>query len=943
MMRQMHETRRKGSVLPLVAVCLVAMVGCVALAVDIGLFAEARTEMQDAVDAAVLAGTRQFNGVSANNNKDAAIAMAKKVVKANTVIGDPIKDADITDLQIGVYRYDTTVTPSKFNTVWTAPLAGENYGAMTMSLERNQYTVFARVFGINQQLIKVDNVSAVHRPRDIAIILDFSGSMSFGCLHNNGRATGYGSSSMQSGNMDPNFPRFGPWSIFPMDDPTAPSGQAALSPMQLMQPYSDGAYEYAPSNITYPTPNHGGPIVTDFRCLVSGNYDTLAWGWNVPASLAPPAVPNTAPAVGTYNPLDTTNPTVMPAPNEIANQSNANWTNAAGHEFGDKWPLMTTNPSSPPVPADYAKTVQDYVNFLYANSAQAPGITTGLASITNTTSMFNDPGTYKQPNAGLWWAKFGYSLNNNKVFYGYTMGPGYYGKTFYMWPPDPRQPSDNTVIAPPTAGQSTSAATGYIPGDWRIRFFKSPDNNNNAKFWEPGGQWLGTGSQIGSGAATGPQPDYTAVIKWIKGGPQVFPPNLRCGRCKYYDSIPNTIADTGGSNDEVFWRNYIDYVLGTGSYREQQYIYGRHRSTSWTNPATGTTLTYGANQIKDLSTLQNPDPASIAAPYVGMTQYMDYADMPRHPRAHFWFGPLTMVAFMEAYVGGAGNGGGSFMPGACHEAQCWELKAAVQSAMDDIKNNHPNDWTTLIFFSTNTGYNQPRSVLSNDYNGAKLYLWYPYRIGGLTPAQYLPDPTQEILAYNVSGSSLSSSNGNSIIPVAGGGTCYDMGLKVAFNQFTASSSASSQGGKGRIGARKLVIFETDGIINTNAGGTFNPAGPNQSYYSDDGSIVPTGGTSDGNTTNAVAVINNLRSTTNGWGNQCKVHCIGFGDLLEPTAPAARRTLAINSLSSMQAAGGTSNPIEPYKLITGTYTNRIDNLKNAFQRIMQGDIQLSLTQ
>ena len=25
-------------------------------------------------------------------------------------------------------------------------------------------------------------------------------------------------------------------------------------------------------------------------------------------------------------------------------------------------------------------------------------------------------------------------------FYGYTQGPGYYGKTFFIWPPDPRQP-----------------------------------------------------------------------------------------------------------------------------------------------------------------------------------------------------------------------------------------------------------------------------------------------------------------------------------------------------------------------------------------------------------------------------------------------------------------------------------------------------------------------
>src|SRR5262249_31270890 len=121
MLLQTHA-KRKGSILPLVAVCLVSLVGCVALAVDIGLFAEARTEMQDAVDAAVLAGCWQFDTIHPQNNAfvpvTGAVDTAKRVVKLNTVIGDSIKDADITDLQVGVYRYVSTATPPGFQTLW---------------------------------------------------------------------------------------------------------------------------------------------------------------------------------------------------------------------------------------------------------------------------------------------------------------------------------------------------------------------------------------------------------------------------------------------------------------------------------------------------------------------------------------------------------------------------------------------------------------------------------------------------------------------------------------------------------------------------------------------------------------------------------------------------------------------------------------------------------
>ena len=58
-----------------------------------------------------------------------------------------------------------------------------------------------------------------------------------------------------------------------------------------------------------------------------------------------------------------------------------------------------------------------------------------------------------------------------------------------------------------------------------------------------------------------------------------------------------------------------------------------------------------------------------------------------------------------------------------------------------------------------------------------------------------------------------------------GGTCYAMGLMLAYNQFSANTSlvtynparpAGDAGGNGRRGAQKIIIFETDGAPNTTA-------------------------------------------------------------------------------------------------------------------------------
>jgi Flp pilus assembly protein TadG len=68
--RHLRQPRR-GSILPLVAICLIALIGMLALAIDLGVLAVARTQCQNAADLGALAGVRTLNG-AANNNKTAS-------------------------------------------------------------------------------------------------------------------------------------------------------------------------------------------------------------------------------------------------------------------------------------------------------------------------------------------------------------------------------------------------------------------------------------------------------------------------------------------------------------------------------------------------------------------------------------------------------------------------------------------------------------------------------------------------------------------------------------------------------------------------------------------------------------------------------------------------------------------------------------------------------
>jgi len=722
----------------------------------------------------------------------------------------------------------------------------------------------------------------------VALILDFSGSMRFSC------ESGFymsGSGDVRGGlNPDPIYPQFGHYyamSQRPLAASTSqPSGNGTgYNPMRRTVLFVDpGGETHSQNNLTSTTAG-GDPVVQDFLTSSGGGYLNAF---------------HNPQAAGAYSPTNT--PTATPAPDNFKDQ-----TDSPATYVGDKWPRLLKATTG----TAWAATVQEYIlgtnnNVAFTSNNYAIPQSGALVAF----KQFDD-----QNPASM---SAGYGPN----FKGYSMGPGYYGKTFWVWPPDPRDPVANP-------GQA-----GYVPGDWRKRFFKFGESySNTAKRGTPlddNSVLFNATGYIPQESATGFRVNYDNVLAWIKSGPKVFPDNLRAGRILYYSAIPDSIPASGLSLDQLFWKKYIDTVLGVRTANSGgRYFYGKE------------TAGWGTVKITAKASLLNGGTrnGSGTGNYAGNTvPYMHYNDNPIRPRASFWFGPLTMTMFLTEDNEAADN----MWAGTVHEAHCWQLKAGVKSALEDIRLNHPNDWACEVFFSTEPGFATPRSTLGRKYTRMKNALFFPFTL--LTDTGLVGSPT-EIRPYDSSFNYTGAGN----IPNARGGTCPTMGFKVAYNEFSIGN-----GHTGRRGAAKMLIFETDGVPNHDCGGSFNNAGPYLSYYNTSGlgSFTNYGNNASGATDPAVAAVSQIcamdtagspgYSTTR---TPARVHAIGFGDLFDSGSTQMNNALAF--LLRVQQAGYTSAPsdssIESYKIISGTADQRIDKIRQALERIMQSGVQVSLIQ
>ena len=152
---------RKGAVIVLAAFMIVPIMGMLAFSVDIGYIANVQTELKRAADAGALAGAGMLV-----EGREAAIAAGRRYAALNHVGSRLLADADV-DVELGDWDEVAQVFTPKQD-------AGS--AIRVIATRRDQPLFFGKVFGRDRFSTQTESI-ATYRPRDIMIVLDYSGSM----------------------------------------------------------------------------------------------------------------------------------------------------------------------------------------------------------------------------------------------------------------------------------------------------------------------------------------------------------------------------------------------------------------------------------------------------------------------------------------------------------------------------------------------------------------------------------------------------------------------------------------------------------------------------------------------------------------------------------------------------------------------------------------------
>ncbi|MEX0820108.1 MAG: VWA domain-containing protein [Pirellulaceae bacterium] len=155
--------RRKGAIAVLAAVGMVVMVAVLALSLDVGVISSVRGDMQAAADAGALAGAGELP-----QGPQAAVVAARTYVMWNASTRPGVTDADITtNISVGYWdRGQRSFTQD-----------GQPLNAVRVVADRTDVPLF---FGkaFNRQAFDMRaSAVATFQPRDIMLVLDYSGSM----------------------------------------------------------------------------------------------------------------------------------------------------------------------------------------------------------------------------------------------------------------------------------------------------------------------------------------------------------------------------------------------------------------------------------------------------------------------------------------------------------------------------------------------------------------------------------------------------------------------------------------------------------------------------------------------------------------------------------------------------------------------------------------------
>jgi len=236
-----HHVRRQGVVLIIVALVILVLVAIVALAVDAGYAIVVKADLQATADAAALAGA---SGLS-TSEQEARLRAAQYALK-NTVNGHPVALQPF-DIQLGTW--DPSAHPP-FNPSGSPPHAVKVTAYLTAARGNPVGMFFAKVFG-RQSVDVTATATAVFGSRDIALAMDYSGSMAYDSQFRHWRRLGLNEIILNLRHIweDLGSPQYGNMQL----DPVPLTGTSTQIKRALGLVYDDASGTHT---VPYPYPHH---------------------------------------------------------------------------------------------------------------------------------------------------------------------------------------------------------------------------------------------------------------------------------------------------------------------------------------------------------------------------------------------------------------------------------------------------------------------------------------------------------------------------------------------------------------------------------------------------------------------------------------------------------------------------------------------------------------
>lgn len=168
-----RQTRRRGAMLVLIAVCLPLCVIMAAFAIDVAWMQLVRTELRTATDAAARAGAKEL---SLSQDTGAAQKRAKQLARRNQVAGEPLRLAN-QDIEFGNSTQPAPTSRYQFTPGGARPNAVRVTGKRTQGSAAGPVDLlFAGVLGV-RQFEPAETAVSTQLDRDICLVVDRSGSM----------------------------------------------------------------------------------------------------------------------------------------------------------------------------------------------------------------------------------------------------------------------------------------------------------------------------------------------------------------------------------------------------------------------------------------------------------------------------------------------------------------------------------------------------------------------------------------------------------------------------------------------------------------------------------------------------------------------------------------------------------------------------------------------